>query len=100
MTESKVIRKGNKVSIMENAYYSVISPEGCAAILWKDRAQAARAAEAMKLDAEELIKYGIADEILEGESQVDVLVNNAGVNYRVPVLEFPRWRWLSSFRAS
>jgi len=55
----------DRLLIFENAYYATISPEGCAAILWKDRAKAARAAEAMKLDAEELIKYGIADEVLE-----------------------------------
>ena len=50
--------------ILENAYYSVISPEGCAAILWKDRAFSSDAAEALKLDASELLKLGIVDEIL------------------------------------
>jgi acetyl-CoA carboxylase carboxyl transferase subunit alpha len=49
---------------LENAYYSVISPEGCAAILWKDRAFASNAAEALKLDANELLKLGIVDRIL------------------------------------
>lgn len=52
---------GNKVLIMENAYYSVITPEGCAAILWKDRAFSARAAEALKLTAKDLQALGLVD---------------------------------------
>jgi len=55
----------DRVLILENAYYSVISPEGCAAILWKDRAFASNAAEALKLDAKELLKLGIVDRILD-----------------------------------
>ena len=58
------IAVANKVLILENAYYSVISPEGCAAILWKDRAFSSNAAEALKLDASELLKLGIVDEII------------------------------------
>lgn len=54
----------NKVLILENAYYSVISPEGCAAILWKDRSFSSNAAEALKLDASELLKLGIVDEVI------------------------------------
>jgi len=54
----------NKVLILENAYYSVISPEGCAAILWKDRAFSANAAESLKLDASQLLESGIVDEII------------------------------------
>jgi acetyl-CoA carboxylase carboxyl transferase subunit alpha len=54
----------DRVLILENAYYSVISPEGCAAILWKDRAFASNAAEALKLDANELLKLGIIDKVL------------------------------------
>jgi len=54
----------DRVLILENAYYSVISPEGCAAILWKDRAFASNAAEALKLDANELLKLGIVDRVL------------------------------------
>ncbi len=52
---------GNKVYVLENAYYSVISPEGCAAILWKDRTKASSAAMALKLTAPELIELGIID---------------------------------------
>lgn len=55
----------DRVLVFENSYYATISPEGCAAILWKDRAHAQKAAEAMKLDAQELIKFGVADEVIE-----------------------------------
>lgn len=55
---------GNRVLILENAYYSVISPEGCASILWKDAARAAEAAEALQISAEHLLKMGIVDEII------------------------------------
>ncbi|MEI6085017.1 MAG: acetyl-CoA carboxylase carboxyltransferase subunit alpha [Verrucomicrobiota bacterium] len=54
----------DRVLIMENAYYSVISPEGCAAILWKDRAAAAQAAAALKISAKDLLELGIVDEVL------------------------------------
>ena len=47
----------DRVLILENAYYSVISPEGCAAILWKDRSFAENASEALKLDAEQLLSF-------------------------------------------
>ena len=55
---------GNRLLIMENAYYSVITPEGCAAILWKDRAFAPQAAEALSLTAAKLFELKIADEII------------------------------------
>ena len=55
---------GDRVCVMENAYYSVISPEGCAAILWKDSAKAEFAAEALKLTAPELLKLGIIDDVI------------------------------------
>jgi acetyl-CoA carboxylase carboxyl transferase subunit alpha len=54
----------NRVLIMENAYYSVISPEGCAAILWKDRAATPKAAEALKLTAKDLMELKLVDEII------------------------------------
>jgi acetyl-CoA carboxylase carboxyl transferase subunit alpha len=54
----------DRVLILENAYYSVISPEGCAAILWKDRSAAAKAAEALKITARDLRDLGLADEII------------------------------------
>lgn len=54
----------DRVLMMENAYYSVISPEGCAAILWKDRKYATEAATALKLSAADLKEIGIIDEII------------------------------------
>ena len=55
---------GNKILILEHAYYSVITPEGCAAILWKDRAFSPKAAAALRLTSSELKKLGIVDEIV------------------------------------
>jgi acetyl-CoA carboxylase carboxyl transferase subunit alpha len=54
----------DRVLILENAYYSVISPEGCAAILWKDRAASVKAAEALKITANDLLRLGLVDEIV------------------------------------
>lgn len=54
----------DKVCVLENAYYSVISPEGCAAILWKNGAKAPEAAAVLKLTAPDLLKMGIIDEVI------------------------------------
>ncbi|MGD9782354.1 MAG: acetyl-CoA carboxylase carboxyltransferase subunit alpha [Kiritimatiellia bacterium] len=54
----------NRILILEHSYYSVISPEGCAAILWKNRSHADTAAAALKLTAPDLVELGIADEII------------------------------------
>jgi len=54
----------DRVLMMENAYYSVISPEGCAAILWKDRKYAPESAQALKLSAQDLIEIKVIDEIV------------------------------------
>ena len=54
----------NRVLMMENSYYSVITPEGCAAILYKDAAEAPRAAMALKIDAANLDRFGIVDEVI------------------------------------
>ena len=54
----------DRVLMLENSYYSVISPEGCAAILWKDRKYAEDAATAMKLTAEDLKEMDVIDEII------------------------------------
>ena len=59
----------DRVMMMENSYYSVISPEGCAAILWKDRKYAPDAANAMKLDAKNLKRLGIIDRIIREPSK-------------------------------
>jgi acetyl-CoA carboxylase carboxyl transferase subunit alpha len=55
---------GDRICVLSNAYYSVISPEGCAAILWKDRARAPDAAKALKLTAQDLLDLGLIDEII------------------------------------
>ncbi len=54
----------DRVLMLENSVYSVISPEGCAAILWKDASQRERAAEALKITAQDLLKLGVIDEII------------------------------------
>ena len=54
----------DRVLMLENAVYSVISPEGCAAILWKDATQKERAAEALKLTAQDQLALGVIDEII------------------------------------
>jgi acetyl-CoA carboxylase carboxyl transferase subunit alpha len=55
---------GDRVMMLENAVYSVISPEGCAAILWKDASQRERAAEALRITAPDLLELGVIDEIV------------------------------------
>tara|TARA_B100000700_G_scaffold154976_1_gene172119 strand:+ start:5931 stop:7040 length:1110 start_codon:yes stop_codon:yes gene_type:complete len=59
------LASSNKVIMLEHSIYSVISPEGCASILWRDPSKSLEAAEAMKLTSKELLKLGIVDEIIE-----------------------------------
>ena len=59
------IAVGDKILMMENAVYSVISPEGCAGILWRDGKKASEAAEALKITAPDLKKLGAIDEIVK-----------------------------------
>ncbi len=78
---------GDRVLILENAYYSVISPEACSAILWRDRRHAAEAAEALKLTAQDLLKLEIVDEIVaepEGgaHQEYDSIAANLGTALR------------------
>jgi acetyl-CoA carboxylase carboxyl transferase subunit alpha len=56
---------GNRVLMLEHSYYSVISPEGCAAILWKDRSYADKAAEALKCTAQHLLEAKLCDQIIQ-----------------------------------
>jgi acetyl-CoA carboxylase carboxyl transferase subunit alpha len=58
------IAVGDRVNILENSFYSVISPEGCAAIMWRDAAKAETAAVALKITAKDLKELGIVDEIV------------------------------------
>ena len=55
----------NKVMILEHAYYTVISPEGCASILWRDANMAKEAANALKITGKDLLQYGIVDEVIK-----------------------------------
>ena len=66
----------NKVAMLENAYYSVISPEGCAAILFRDASKSKEATEALKITAKDLLKNGVIDEIIKepvGGAHVDAV---------------------------
>jgi acetyl-CoA carboxylase carboxyl transferase subunit alpha len=58
------ISVGDRLAMLEFAYYSVISPEGCAAILWRDGSQAADAAQALKLTSTDLLKLGLIDAVI------------------------------------
>lgn len=68
------IAVGDRVNIFENSFYSVISPEGCAAIMWRDSSKAEIAATALKITATDLKEFGIIDEIVpepEGGAHTD-----------------------------
>jgi acetyl-CoA carboxylase carboxyl transferase subunit alpha len=65
---------GDRILMLENSWYSVISPEGCAAILWRDAAMAPQAAEALKVTSEDCLKLGVIDKIVSepvGGAHVD-----------------------------
>lgn len=79
---------GNRILILEHAYYSVISPEGCAAILWKDRAYSDQAAEALKITGPDLLKLKLADEIIpepQGGAHTDP--ETASANIKAAILK-------------
>ena len=83
---------GNKILMMENAYYSVISPESCAAIIWRDSAKAELAAAALKLTAPDLLERGIIDEIVSepaggAQENYDVAANSLGLSIRNALAE-------------
>ncbi len=74
---------GDRILMMENSWYSVISPEGCAAILWRDAANAPDAAEAMKVAARDLLDLKIVDEVIpEPEGGAHTNVEGAAVNVK------------------
>jgi acetyl-CoA carboxylase carboxyl transferase subunit alpha len=73
---------GNRILILENAYYSVITPEGCAAILWKDKKYSEEAANALNLTASKLKELGITDEIISeplGGAHKDIKTTAANI---------------------
>jgi acetyl-CoA carboxylase carboxyl transferase subunit alpha len=101
----------DRVLILENAYYSVISPEACSAILWKDRRHAEEAADALKLTAQDLMRLGLVDEVVpepEGGAHRDhdLAAANLGTALRqnltrilhVPIEQLVRKRY-EKFRA-
>src|SRR5688572_28163391 len=96
----------DRVLIFENAYYSVISPEGCAAILWKDRAAAAKAAEALKITARDLLELNLADEVIPeplggahndaptaAQTLKELLIRNLDELKKLPVPELLKLRY-------
>jgi len=81
------IAVGDRILMLENAVYSVISPEGCAGILWRDGAKAAEAAEALKITAKDLKKLGVVDEIVpEGAKGAAKTPKTAIANVKKAVL--------------
>jgi acetyl-CoA carboxylase carboxyl transferase subunit alpha len=101
----------DRVLMLENAYYSVISPEGCASILWRERSAAPRAAEALKITAKELLELGLADEIIAeplggahndpattAASVKQSLLRNLGELKKLPVEELLKRRY-AKYRA-
>jgi len=68
------IAVGDRINMLENAIYSVISPEGCASILWRDPAKAEQAADALRITAKDLTELGVVDEVVpepEGGAHLD-----------------------------
>ena len=80
------LASSNKVIMLENSIYSVISPEGCASILWRDPSKSLQAAEAMKLTAGNLLELGVIDEIISeplGGAHRDPESIAAGLKYSI-----------------
>lgn len=77
---------GDKVLMLENAVYSILSPEGYASILWKDSSRAEEAAEKMKLTAKDLLELGIIDEVLKepnGNAKTDIKKMSETIKKRI-----------------
>jgi acetyl-CoA carboxylase carboxyl transferase subunit alpha len=77
---------GDRVLMLEHAVYSVISPEGCATILWRDAAQASAAAEALRLTAEDLLRLKLIDQIVPeplGGAQRDIAATMEAVRLAI-----------------
>jgi len=92
------LASANKVLMLENSIYSVISPEGCASILWRDQSKSLEAAKAMKLTANELLKIKIIDEIIKepaggahrNKEEVIIFAKKALINYLDEFKNFTR----------
>ena len=75
--------------MLENAVYSILSPEGYASILWKDSSRAEEAAEKMKLTAKDLLKLGVIDEVLKepnGNAKTDIIEMSETIKERIVTL--------------
>ena len=70
------ISVGNKIFMLENAIYSILSPEGYASILWKDSTKAKEAAEKMKLTAKDLYDFKIVDKIIKEDEDFEKIASN------------------------
>lgn len=70
---------GNRVLMLENSIYSVISPEGCSSILWKDKSKAPEAAQMLKLSSRDLLEFKIIDEIIDEEEYGNTLEFRANI---------------------
>jgi acetyl-CoA carboxylase carboxyl transferase subunit alpha len=87
----------DRVLILENAYYSVISPEGCATILWRDRSAAAKAAEALRITAKHLLELGLVDDVIPeplggahtNPNQTATLVRDSILKHLTDVIAMP-----------
>lgn len=80
---------GDRVLMLENAVYSILSPEGYASILWKDSARAEEAAEKMKLTAKDLLELGIIDDVLKepnGNAKTDILKMSETIKKKIILL--------------
>jgi acetyl-CoA carboxylase carboxyl transferase subunit alpha len=94
---------GDRILMLENSWYSVISPEGCAAILWRDAANASKAADAMKVSANDLINLKIVDEVTkepiggshEDYDQAAGFVKKAIVKHLKQLLKIPKEKLLA-----
>lgn len=87
----------DRVVMLENSVYSVITPEGCAAILWKDASQRERAAEALKLTAQDLLRLGVIDEIIPeppggAHADADATAQRLGMSLRRHLQELRRFK--------
>ena len=87
------LASSNKVLMLENAIYSVISPEGCATILWRDPKKTLEAATAMKLSSKDLLDLSIIDEIIEeptggAHRDRDLILNNVKISIQKNLNEF------------
>jgi acetyl-CoA carboxylase carboxyl transferase subunit alpha len=83
---------GDRVGMLENAYYSVISPEGCAAILWKSGEKAPDAAEALNLTSKDLLRLGLVDKVIPeplggAHRDIPITIGNVSAQIREWLIE-------------